>query len=191
VSQTIKIKSGRPPKFRGPRRPITVTLPEETLDRLEAIDPDRARAIVKVTAAALPSDARHNLIEVVEVEPGRGLIIVGPSSQLQKIEGLRLVEVAPLRFLLTIPLGTAIDSIELAVIDAVDNAAECEDWERSILTQLRDLIRNLRRRGELSKAEILFVDTRRREERVLATSRAKPAHAAPPLTLTRSGSQSR
>ncbi len=156
-----KIGSGRPPKFQGPRRPVTVTLPEDTLKRLATIDPDRARAIVKATDAAMPLEAKgYNPIEIVEVGEGLGIIIVGPSPMLEKIEGLRMVEVAPLRFLLTIPLGTSIDSFTMAVIDAFENSATCEEWERSILTQLRDLIRKLRRRGGLSKAEMIFVDTR-------------------------------
>src|SRR5262245_27856159 len=100
------MNSGRPPKFKGPRRPVTVTLPVETLQRLESIDSDRARAIVKAADAAVPREsANQKLIEVVEVEKGLGIIIVGPSKLLQKIEGLRMVEVAPLRYLLTIPLG--------------------------------------------------------------------------------------
>jgi hypothetical protein len=161
-SQSRRVKSGRPPKFRGPRRPITVTLPEDTLNRLASIDPDRARAIVKVTDAAIPpNEAQRNPIEIVEIGDGLGIIIVGPSQLLAKIEGLRMVEVAPMRFLLTIPLGTSIDSLAMAIIDAVENAAACEEWERSTLMQLRDLIRHLRRRGGLSKAEMLFVDTQR------------------------------
>ncbi|MGH6635657.1 MAG: hypothetical protein ACRED0_05815, partial [Gammaproteobacteria bacterium] len=76
---TIKGKSGRPPKFRGPRRPITVTLPENTLARLASIDPDRARAIVKATDTIMPFDAEsHKQVELVEVAPGLGIIIVGP-----------------------------------------------------------------------------------------------------------------
>src|SRR5262245_25135497 len=100
-------KSGRPPKFAGPRRPVTVTLPESTLGRLAAIDKDRARAIVKITDAAMPDDRNpRRQIELVEVAPGLGIIIVGPSRLLQRIEWLRLVEVAPMRFLLAIPPGT-------------------------------------------------------------------------------------
>jgi len=164
-----KIKSGRPPKFRGPRRPVTVTLPETTLARLASIDSDRARAIVKATDAAMPPDAkRQNQIELVEVTPGLAIIIVGPSQLLQRIEWLRLVEVAPMRFLLSIPLGTSIDSLELAVMDLLEDTKRCDDRERSLLSQLRDLIRRLRRRGELSKAEMLLVDTRAMDDRTEA-----------------------
>jgi hypothetical protein len=138
-----------------------VTLPESTLAQLASVDPDRARAIVKLADAAIPVDAKsRGQIELVEVAPGLGIIIVGPSQLLRKIKGLRLVEVAPMRFLLTIPPGTSIDSLELAIMDLLEDAGSHKDWERSALTQLNDLIRGLRRRGKLSKAEMLFIDTR-------------------------------
>jgi len=179
-----KLKSGRPPKFRGPRRPITVTLPEGTLKRLASIDPDRARAIVKATEAAMPIDAKnYNPIEIVEVGDGLGIIIVGPSPMLEKIEGLRLVEVAPLRFLLTIPLGTSIDSFAMAVIDAFENGANCEDWERSILMQLRNLIRNLRRQGGLSKAEMIFVDIGSIQEETGGARKMHAGGSTPPVPV--------
>jgi hypothetical protein len=159
------MKSRRPPKFRGPRRPITVTLPEGTLARLASIHPDRARAIVKATDAAMPIDGKRQMqVDLVEVSPGLSMIMVGPSQLLLKIKWLRLVEVAPMRFLLSIPLGTSIDSLELAVIELLEDSKQYDAkqyaWEHSLLTQLRALIRRLRSRGELSKAEMLFVDTR-------------------------------
>ena len=107
----------------------------------------------------MPLDGkREKQVDLVEVSPGMAIIIVGPSELLQKIKWLRLVEVAPMRFLLSIPLGTSIDALELAVIELLEEAAQ--DGEHSLLTQLRDLIRRLRRGGRLSKAELLFVDTR-------------------------------
>jgi hypothetical protein len=138
-----------------------VTLPESALARLEAIDPDRAQAIVKATDAAMPLDAkRHKWVELVEILPGLGVIIVGPSRYLQKIKWLRLVEVAPTRFLLVIPSGTAIDSLEVAIIDLLEKQGPHDKRERSILEQLRDLMRTLRLKGKVFKAELLFVDTR-------------------------------
>ncbi len=136
-----------------------MTLPEGTLARLASIDPDRARAIVKLTEAAMPLDAkRQNQVDLVEVSPGLAIIIIGPSQLLQKIKWLRLVEVAPMRFLLSIPLGTSIDTLELSILELLEEITQ--DGEHSLLTQLRDLIRRLRRGGRLSKAELLFVDTR-------------------------------
>jgi hypothetical protein len=127
----------------------------------------------------MPLEAkRHMQVDLVEVSPGLSMIMVGPSRLLPKIQWLRLVEVAPLRFLLSIPLGTSIDSLELAVIELLEDAKQYDGnqydaWEHSLLTQLRDLIRRLRRRGELSKGEMLFVDTRATSGRTDREARPK------------------
>ena len=160
MRRATTIKKGRPPKFQEPRRPVTVTLPESTLTQLEAIDSDRARAIVKATSAAMQSESkRRKSVELVEVAPGLKVIIVGPSQYLPKVKWLRLIEIAPLRFLLTIPSGTAIDSVELAIIDLLQQVKPSEKWEKSLLEGLRDLMRDLRNEEKLSKAEVLFVGT--------------------------------
>lgn len=159
-------KGGRPPKFREPRRPVTVTLPERTLRLLSALDKDRARAIVRVTDAALsPADTPlSKLVEVVEVMPGVGIILVGASQSLRQIPWLRLVEVAPARFLLSIPSGTPVDSLEIALHDLVEAVPAVDTRERAILERLHALMRALRRGRSISKAEMLFVDTRGRTE---------------------------
>jgi hypothetical protein len=127
---------------------------------LANIDPDRARAIVKVTDAALSPDPNlRKQVELLEVAPGLGIILVGPCRILHEIKGLRLVEVAPTRFLLAIPLGTSIDSLELAVTDLLEDK-KLDDRERLTLNELRALIKHLRRQGVVSKAEMLFIDTR-------------------------------
>jgi len=154
------MNKGRPPKFKEARRPVTVTLPESTLARLATIDPDRARAIVKASHAAMPGDVKERKpVELIEVMPGLGIIMVGPSRYLQKIKWLRLIELAPLRFLVTIPTGTAVDSLELELVDLLQSVKPDEEWEKSLLEDLRDLMRNLRLEGKLRKAELLFVDT--------------------------------
>ena len=154
------MKKGRPPKFQEPRRPVTVTLPEKTLAKLAAIHPDRAQAIVKATDSAMPRDATgHKRVELVEVMPGLRVISLGPSRCLQKIKWLRLMELAPMRYLLMLPSGTAADSLEVAIIDLLENLEEHEEWEKPMLEQLRDLMRSLRLGGNLSKAEIMFIDT--------------------------------
>ena len=129
--------SGRPPKFEEARRPITVTLPERTLQQLGLIHADRARAIVKATTAALGLKAgKRPLIDVVEAYPGQALIIVGPSQRLREIDFLKLVEIAPSRFLLVLSIGTAIDSLEVAVGDLIEHLAPEDVYERELLTEL-------------------------------------------------------
>ena len=153
-------RTGRPPKFTGPRRPVTVTLPESTLQQLGLIDRDRARAIVKAANAALPNgESGKARVEVVEMAPGIGIILVGPSSYLKRIKWLRLVEVAPMRFLLSQPPGTPPDSLEVELLDLLETVPPSEPAEHAMLDDLRCLMRAVRRGRSLSKAEMLFVDT--------------------------------
>jgi hypothetical protein len=157
---TTKIRQlrGRPPKFEGVRRPVTVTLPERTLRQLELIHADRAKAIVKVTMAALGfRSGSKPLVEVIEAYPGQALIIVGPSQRLKEIQFLRLVEIAPSRFLLVLASGTSIDSLELAIGDLLEHLPQEDAYEREIMTELQNVLRHRRRRGDVTKAEILLI----------------------------------
>jgi hypothetical protein len=158
--QPQKHPGGRPPKFAEPRRPITVTLPDATLQQLTEIDADRAHAIVKATEAALNlQGAGQKLVQVVEVALGSGLIIVGPNRHLKKIPWLRMAEIAPARFLLSIPSGMPVDSLEIALADILDDVPASEQRERKMLMELREMMRSLRRGQKVTKAEILFVNT--------------------------------
>ena len=172
-----KGRTGRPPKFREARRPVTITLPERTLRLLAAVDRDRARAVVRVTDAAVPSadGADSRLVEVVEMLPGIGIILVGASRYLREIPWLRLVELAPGRLLLSIPSGTPIESLEIAVHDLLEAVPAAESRERAVLEGLHALIRRLRRGQSISKAEMLFVDMRGEAE--AATASPGPSEA--------------
>jgi hypothetical protein len=61
--------------------------------------------------------------------------------------------------LLVLPSGTSIASLELAIIDLIDSDQDADERERSMLGDLRDLIRKVRVRDAVSKAEMLFIDT--------------------------------
>ncbi len=152
---------GRPPKFDEPRRPVTMTLPDRTLGRLAAIDSDRAAAIVKLVEATEPSslDAPQG-VDVVEVAPGAAVILVGPSRTLREIPWLRLAEVSPRRFLLTVVPGTPVESIEVALFDLLERLAPEEADERAVLEELRRLISASRRERHITKFEMLYVPPR-------------------------------
>jgi hypothetical protein len=149
---------GRPPKFLEPRHPVTMTLPERILDLLAEIDPDRTRAVVKVTEAVAGLDEkRFKPVELVEMAPGKSLIVVGPCQTLQHIPWLKLIEIAPARYLLTIPSGTPIEVLEVALRDLSRNPDKNER-ESAILEELVNLIGDQRRTQRLSKTEILIID---------------------------------
>jgi hypothetical protein len=155
-----KVRGGRPPKFNEERSPITVTLPLRILQKLKTIDPDRAKAIVKcvdTVVQQLWTDEQR--VEVVEIEKGAGLLVVGPSQRLRSIPWLKLIEITPFRYLLAVPTGTAIDSLEIAIIDLIEHLPENDIAEKSLLMDLRQKISHHRRKEGLTKGEILYIST--------------------------------
>ena len=161
-----KYGGGRPPKFAEPSRPITITLPESTLQGLQRIDPDRGHAIVKLTQEALRHDSpTQPQVEIVEMAPNTGLIVVRPSKYLHKIAFLHLVEVCPTRFLMALDKGNDYRALELAVRDLMDDVPSEEEQEKELLHQLLEHVKKLRQSERVSMAEVLLVkldDKRRR-----------------------------
>ena len=138
-----------------------MTLPERILNQLAEIDPDRTCAVVKVTEAVVGTGKGHfKPVELVEMAPGKSLIVVGPSKALRKIPWLKLIEITPARYLVTIPTGTSIEALEVTLRDLFsDPELQKNERENIIPHELLNLIGHQRRTQCLSKAEILIIDT--------------------------------
>jgi len=152
---------GRPPKFKEPSRPITVTLPDRILENLRGIDADRAKAIVKavdVVSARLSSP--RDPVEMVEMAPGVSLLVVPTNQSLRAIPWLRMIEVAPTRHLLLIEPGTPIEKVEVALSDLIEDATNATPHEVPMLASLREKLGVMRRGGTLTKAEVLCVESK-------------------------------
>lgn len=150
---------GRPPKFKEVRRPITVTLPDRILQSLERVNADRARAIVKcVEVATLGEQGDRSPVELIEVLPGKALIVVNSDRILNRIEWLRLVEIAPARYLLVLPSGMPIERLEVELRDLLENLEPDETGEHRLLEMLQKMLVQQRRQKTVSKGELLFVD---------------------------------
>jgi hypothetical protein len=155
---TSRSPGGRPPKFNEPSGPITVTLPDRTLEQLRSLDDDRAKAIVKAVDAAVQSGTTRSLHpEVIEMAPGTGVVVVPPSRSLRAIPWLKMIEVGPARYLLTIVPGTPIEKVEIGLMDLVEDAKRSAPEEVPMLETLKEKIGQLRRGEKISMAEILFV----------------------------------
>ena len=149
---------GRPPKFNEPSRPITLTLPDSTLEGLRLVDSDRSRAIVKLTQGALRQGRfAQPMVEIVEMAANTGLIVIGPSAALRRIPFLHLVEVAPARFLLAMEPGNDFKTLEIAVHDILDEIPKDDKREHQLLAELLENIKRLRKGERVSMAEILLV----------------------------------
>jgi hypothetical protein len=159
-------RGGRPPKFDEPSRPVTLTLPESTIEGLQLIDPDRSRAIVKLTKGALRQGKfSQPLVDIVEMAANTGLLIVGPSAALRRIPFLHLVEVAPARFLLAMEPGNDFKTLEIAIHDTLDEVDSDDKRERGLLMELLQNIKRLRQGRRVSMAEILLVTLERKRRR--------------------------
>lgn len=158
MSSTPKKRpGGRPSKFGEPSQPVTVTLPDRILRDLAEIHPDRGQAIVDAVVAL--RDAPRPAVPVVErvrVGVGTDVIVVADCRRLRTISWLRLIEIAPGRHLLAMPPGTPVDSLELAVLDLLDEAPD-DPAERGVLEGLKRELAQARRRESITRAEILFI----------------------------------
>ena len=150
---------GRPPKFPEPCTQVTVTLPDRILQALQEMDADRAKAIVKCADAVVAATlADRKRVEIIKVFEGSGLIVIGPCPSLHQLPSLRLVEIAPLRFLLVIMKGYSPHALELDIMDIIDRLAPEESEERALLSELRHELSFHRRQESMVSGELLFVD---------------------------------
>jgi len=150
--------AGRPPKFDEPSSPVTVTLPSRILQQLERIDSDRSKAIVKCVEGITPGNLHNEKrVEIITISESTGMIVIGPCRCLTRIPWLRLIEIAPTRFLLSIPIGTDVTSLEVAIMDLIESNAADREYEKLLLKELRQCISHHRRQEEVTKGEVLFI----------------------------------
>ena len=155
-------KGGRPLKFREKSRAVTLTLPERILGLLETIDADRARAVVKATETTL-AGRQPSLdipVELVEVLPGMGMIVMGPCRSLQQITWINLAEVAPGRSILVLKSGAPIERLEVELVELIENLGPDAQRDRSTLQKLKSILASLRREERVSKGEVILFRVR-------------------------------
>jgi hypothetical protein len=153
-----KHPGGRPRKFSEPSRPITVTLPNRTLDQLDRAGSDRARSIVEAVDRMMGSgETELAQVQVIGGKPGSGVLLVPPSRGLATVPWIRMIEVAPGRNLITIVPGVPIEKVEIALLDLIDKARSSFPEELELLEGLRGKIGSFRRGEKIAKSEILVV----------------------------------
>lgn len=156
------VRRGRPRKFGRPARPITVTLPDDVIDRLTRVDADLGRAIVRV-ADAVTSGRVAALPPAVVAKFGRGaVILVTPSKHLRGLSGVDLVPLFDGRALIALSEGLSVAELELKVRDALEDPATTES-ERHVLTALAAILGQARRsqRLEVSTRRIIMLRSKR------------------------------
>jgi hypothetical protein len=113
-------RRGRPSKFGRAARAVTVTLPEDVIERLSAINLDISRAIVQLAETRAPRRTLPSPVEVSEYGDG-ALIVVPPVEALKRLRGVELIPLSDGRALITLESSQAVSDLELALRDSLDS----------------------------------------------------------------------
>jgi hypothetical protein len=149
-------RPGRPPKFGRRARPVTITLPEDLIERLKAQHLDLGRAIVELFEPAGPaSDAPVQLAEF-----GRGaLILVPPASALRRLAGVELIPLSNGRALIALDQPLSTSDLELTLHDALAEPG-LSAGDRAIVANVVEILREARTspRARLRQRTIIIVE---------------------------------
>ncbi len=136
-----------------------MTLPDRTIEQLSDIDDDRAKAIVKAaqlaTRGAGDDDTR---VDLIEVSSGVALIIVPYCRLLHESPDISLAQIVPGRFLIMLPEGAPLSTVEIAVDDQLALLDETATRDREVLEQLLAHLRSARRANRANMASVVLVD---------------------------------
>ena len=162
----LKHGPGRPSKYGRPSRAVTVTLPEDVLDGLEAIDADLGRAIVKLVERPGAPRPRAALPAELAAYGNHAVIIVNPAKALKRLAGVQLIPVGNGRALISLARPHSIPELELAVRDAIEGGA-MSARERHTLEAIVAILQRARRsRGvSLEERTIIVLATKRQRRR--------------------------
>jgi len=154
-------RRGRPRKFPGPSRAVTLTLPVGVIDALSAIDADISRAIVRVAQPEL-SRPRRAPAELA-VFGRRSVIVITPSRTLARRMGVELVPLPDGRALISFDRSVTPASLELRLNDALDDQ-HLPAGDREIFRAIADILRDARRSADvvLKQSNIIMLEARRR-----------------------------
>ncbi len=143
---TARRSRGRPSKYGRPSHAVTVTLPEDILAKLGAVDADLGRAIVALVERSTRSGGKPRTVSSAEIATygRRGVIVVNPGKAIRRLPGVELVPVGNGRALLSLAQPNSIPTLELAVGDAVDQP-DLRPEERRTLEAIGDILRDARR----------------------------------------------
>src|SRR5712691_10101872 len=109
---TLKHGPGRPQKYGRPSRAVTVTLPEDVLASLGALDADLGRAIVKLAERRGRPHVRPVRLAELASYGNHAVIIVNPANALKRLAGVQLVPVSNGRALISLEHPHSVPQLE-------------------------------------------------------------------------------
>jgi hypothetical protein len=172
ITTSVGPRRGRPRKFSGPSRPITLTLPVETIEALTALDADLSRAVVRITQ---PEVRRRHAAAELATFGRRAVIVVNASRALERRIGVDLVPLPDGRALISFEDPTIPDTLELRIEDALEDAG-LSPADRETFDAILDILRTARRSGDVAvlRRNIIVLEGRSRPRRSGTRSSGQP-----------------
>ena len=153
-------RRGRPRKFIAPSRAVTLTLPEDVLAALGALDHDLSRAVVRLAQPEMAKRA-HPPAELATFGC-RAVIVVNPSRTLEERTGIVLVPLSDGRALISFDESMTIARLELLIQDALEDQ-ELSPEDARIFEGIKEILRTARRSGDvtLQQRHIILLESNR------------------------------
>ena len=144
-------RRGRPRKFGRPAEPVTITLPDDVVLALRAVDPDLSRAIVRLAETCVASVVPRPPVELTYYGHS-AVIVVTPMKAIRRLPGVALVPLPDGRALISLDQRLGVAEFEVMVRDALDSDG-VTPRERVVLEALGDILREARRSGKVRLCE--------------------------------------
>jgi hypothetical protein len=145
-ARAVTRRRGRPSKFGRPGRVVALTLPNDALQALNAVDPDTGWAIVKLLERERPRPLKHETaadVELLDIGMRRSLIVVCRAA-MPSLAGVHVIPINDARALLALDIGRSMSDLELAVIDRLADRT-LTARQRQALVALRAQLATCRR----------------------------------------------
>ena len=151
---------GRPRKFGRPAQPVTITLPDDVVRALRAVDQDLSRAIVRLAEKAGAALVPRPPVELTRYGHS-AVIVVTPKKAIERLTGVALVPLPDGRALISLDPHVGVAEFEVMVRDALDTDGVPAP-ERAVLEALGDILRAARRSRKVSLRErsIIVLESR-------------------------------
>jgi hypothetical protein len=160
----IPARRGRPQKFGRPARAVTLTLPEDVIAALSAMDDDLSRAVVELSQPLVADVVARPVAELAKYGDS-AVIVVKPLEAIGRIRGVTLVPLPDGRALISLDESMTAYEFELKLRDLVDTDKVLDERERAALKTISDILRSARQTKGLTvhqRSIIVLQSTRHR-----------------------------
>ena len=139
----LPARRGRPQKFGRPAHAVTLTLPEDVIAALSAIDEDLSRAVVELSQPLVADVVARPAAELAKYGDS-AVIVIKPLAALSRIPGVTLVPLPDGRALISLDESMTAYEFELKLRDLVDTGKALNERERAALNTISGILRSAR-----------------------------------------------